>query len=500
MDIQACTSGSHCLAATLAYASDKGDMVRSLMPCAKSACQCAGIWYGQFGSAKRSLVVRVDLEPRQGASTAPPAAKAVAAFRELTPSVDVVHVDAQSGAECHREPALTARAQWRWQPDAPTHSAGGHWEVSCRPGERLTPDGTLAHLEVRLGSFNTVRTAPFEVRTKPSEWVLLSGLPSSAAQPSAVHALLQACAGPKGASLAVRHCVCVSVGGSLSGSHHHAFVQLKSRAQAGAVVLGAHSLRAQLPATPAPAKRPATGAADTAAAATALLQAVAVSPGEAGSFPSAWAADGGMLVSHIPSMNSVIKEDPALTGVPAPHASERLNLRKVQQEGAPALQALPSGEPACRPCLHGAEAACHEPQSPTASHDSLCTGPAPEAHSTASSGYDSEWDTGSLRSESFECEEEEDDVFIALPAPVAPVADVSRVLPLPVIGGVKRRREAEPSPPCTPLLPPAHASSLPCPDLLPQVTDVLSPAALAALPWPPLARPLSPAFSLASAQ
>ncbi len=456
-------------------ASDKGDTVRSLHPCCKADCNCAGIWYGAFGSAKRQLVLRIDLLSQAASSSADVEQQnCIEAFQKCPPALHMEYRDTSTGNIVHSEFVSQAQMQWIWAvgDEGAVLPARGWWRVSFRPDpERLT-SSTLAYACVEIATHNRVTSAPFEVRTKPSEWVLVNGLPSGVDQPAALSALLTACASHGTSKVAqgldVKQVVAVK------GPSSALFVKLKSRAQAGAVVLGAHALRAVRAQQQHSAAPPLQSE---------VLQRVLLAPSDhtqqPSAFPaaSAWSPSGAVLVSHIPSMNTACKEDPSLSSIPVPACSERVNIRRTYSSASPlglpsvakmpvpqldgpaqspaALERRPSEDTCSEPeGIETGSGACHSDDAATAS---ACGG-------TSSEGWDDDacsvsyWDQVAqqldmqARSTELQADDDED---VVLPAAVAPLPPMASLPALPVVSspggacaccrarGVKRVRDAD---------------------------------------------------------
>lgn len=436
------------LTCSLAYASDKGDAVRSLHPCCKAQCKCSGIWYGAFGSAKRQLVLRIDLRSRGNADSAADKARqeAVQAFQKSAPALHIEYQDVKSGALEHSDASVQPQLQWVWAQgeDAASLPARGWWQIAFRPDPEQLTATTLARACVRLAGENTVRSAPFEVRTKPSEWVLVTGLPVSAPaaqRQAALASLLSACAARGTAKVAqgldIKQVVAVT------GDSCSVFAKLKSRAQAGAVVLGAHALR-----VPGAAR-----GSDATQQAGALQGVFTCSADEmaAASFPcqSAWSPSGGVLVSHIPSMNTACKEDPSLCSIPVPAVSERDNIAVTLQDTAQAPCKCPQPPALDKPCESPAHLVRRRSQDTASEPDVEQSAARSASFGSAELGggcvagagaalpaADCDWDAASSNGywdslADHLAESGGDECELVLPAAVAPVVDMRALPALP---------------------------------------------------------------------
>ena len=235
-------------------------------------------------------------------------------------------------------------------------------------------------------------------------------------------------------------------------------------------MLGAHALRV-----------PGAAAADSAAQQASILQGVFSCPAEelhAAAFPShgRWSLSGGVLVSHIPSMNTACKEDPSLSSVPVPAVSERNNIRVTVQDRAGTESKLgphksavnpPALEKPCESPAHLArrrsEDTASEPDVEQSSVGSASCSSA-EIHAgcaSAEAAEDCDWDVASsdgywnaLADQMVGHEDESDDEDIVMPAAVAPVLSMDRLPALPTAAtaqaaaasrrGTKRGRPSQP--------------------------------------------------------
>jgi len=392
--------------------------------------------------------------------------EAIEAFQKSIPSLHIEYKDSISGNVVHSDTAVQAQLQWVWAQgdEAAELPARGWWQIAFRPDPEQLTATTLAHAFVRIAGGNTVVSAPFEVRTKPSEWVLVTGLPSASSSQATLAALLSACAVHGTAKvvqgLDIKQVVAVT------GSSSALFVKLKSRAQAGAVVLGAHALRASAQA----------GAAAHAQAQ--VLRSVFAAPCgdmQQSAFPasSAWSPAGATLVSHIPSMNTASKEDPSLVSIPVPTDSERTNIRTTSQGGqASAAGNLPPVVPKLEGPLESPAALARRPSEDTASEpDAQLSAERTESYEASSvslgaseSADEHDWDVASSdgywnalaqrlgTQAAADCDSDGDEDLI-LPAAVEPVLCMDLLPQLPTASaacqqtgrGTKRGRNNDPT-------------------------------------------------------
>lgn len=174
---------------------------RDLYPCFRSGCKCSGIFYKDFFCAKSKLVAVVGFDVR-GTSTPNDVDALNAHFKSQKVSLQLQYGDKlQSGCvrTCKWVPAsASSTSQLRSAPLSNPASAwvsvGGEWHVTLRP-KQLPLFGQLVNCVVTLGRLtspysphsaspssvvakNSVTSNPFEIRTKPSEWLSFEGLPA----------------------------------------------------------------------------------------------------------------------------------------------------------------------------------------------------------------------------------------------------------------------------------------------------------------------------------
>jgi len=218
-----------------------GHTLRDLYPCFRTQCQCTGVFFKDFFCAKSRLVAAVGVDTRGMSS--PAAQDAVHShFRAHPPSVEL-----QFGAQRHDgclerslwvspspsslspSPSSSSRGASHASTThhLPSQAAGvgcvkrGEWHLVLKP-KRLPQFGQLircvvtaspsclpfsphaattyrsssscSHLSSSSSSSSpdrhSVTSHAFEVRTKPSEWLCVEGLPHSWADPALVQSLL----------------------------------------------------------------------------------------------------------------------------------------------------------------------------------------------------------------------------------------------------------------------------------------------------------------------
>lgn len=170
---------------------------RDLYPCLRDGCSCAGVFYKDFGGTSSSIRITVSLDASR---VDPSRVDAVCEqFRLGAPDVDFVYTCAspgQTGSEIRQ--GFVVKSYWVEGDARPviggggggggaassdsvssassSSSLGGSWILLVRP-KHITNQG-LAQLRVAVGP-NMVWSDAFEVRTKPSEWLLLQTLPAA---------------------------------------------------------------------------------------------------------------------------------------------------------------------------------------------------------------------------------------------------------------------------------------------------------------------------------
>ncbi len=145
--------GAPVLALTLVLV-DLAARTRPLYACVRDGCGCDGIFYTCFQRASR---VRVTLALVRGGGGGVDA-RAAAAFAATRPVVRILHVGgAVEVVDC-----------------AGAVHVDGAWRVDVQPAVI----GAGAVIDARVGLRHAVRSRPFEVATKPSNWLLVEGGPA----------------------------------------------------------------------------------------------------------------------------------------------------------------------------------------------------------------------------------------------------------------------------------------------------------------------------------
>jgi hypothetical protein len=156
------------LMASIATSHEDG-CTRSLEPCLKPRCPCVGVLYKDVCS-RPSLLVTTWLE---GAGTTAVPADVMKTWKMVAPSVVIMLGDVDAGVKCPMECVSTTLCRNQW--------------VSClRPYlSRVVgvPHKALARVHCTWGSCPLIVSSPFEMRTKPSMWLLFT-CPDSMSLPS----------------------------------------------------------------------------------------------------------------------------------------------------------------------------------------------------------------------------------------------------------------------------------------------------------------------------
>ena len=191
---------------------------RPLYSCVRPECGCAGVFFKDCGGLGCQLQVRVwvEGEPRDAAARE----RVRAFFADRPPEVTLFD---------GKDAVTVSTPQCRKFTATPGVSGGGVWTVTFRP-QRITGEGVLACLKVVVGP-NVVWTPGIELRTKPSEWLMVHGLREDATVGD-VSALMARCSPHKPNAIVVRR-----VDGRVG-----AFVQFPSRAVATGALVGWKSL------------------------------------------------------------------------------------------------------------------------------------------------------------------------------------------------------------------------------------------------------------------
>jgi len=178
---------------------------RDLHTCLKDGCACEGVFYKDFNCLKSAMLAVVSLHvTRVGADGAParPAAAVVAAWKALRASEPNVQV------RYNGEFAPVVVSTCEWVPICASDEAAtagmsvaerrvaGAWHVTFRPTTVTDRLNAMCCARVSVG-FNIVDSGAFEIRTKPSEWMVLEGLPLSWTADKFNDAMAEV--GPKGA-------------------------------------------------------------------------------------------------------------------------------------------------------------------------------------------------------------------------------------------------------------------------------------------------------------
>lgn len=149
-----------------------------LHPCVLKTCSCAGVCYVNLQGC--CLLVTVWVEKTDAAAETDAAAKTMAeAAMRCCPDVSLLYSGAGEGAGT-RTPATVLKSVL--VPDLGAGVLGQKWQIIFRTST-LTMGRMLAQVRVEVPGGNVVHTAPFEVRSKPSEWVLLQRSVAMAASP-----------------------------------------------------------------------------------------------------------------------------------------------------------------------------------------------------------------------------------------------------------------------------------------------------------------------------
>jgi len=190
---------------------------RPLYPCVRKECACAGVFYKDHGGKASRLRLRVWVESTEAPSATQPSSSSSTSTSSTPTSAGVDHVSPVVAERIvalfrSRQPEVTLHyggdtpAESIASPDTASfvedseRLGGGVWEVTFRP-TRITGETSLAQLEVVTG-VNELWTPGFEVRTKPSNWLLLQKLPCDW-DTAAVATFVAACGGSKAPSAIV---------------------------------------------------------------------------------------------------------------------------------------------------------------------------------------------------------------------------------------------------------------------------------------------------------
>jgi len=195
---------------------------RAMYPCVRRECACAGVFFKDHGGASSKLRLRVWIEstpatttsnptcpPTAAASVSPDAAKRLAdVFRTRKPEATLF-----PGGDTPSE-VISSTESRTWAPDA-NRLGGGVWDITFRPS-RITGDATLAQIKVTLG-VNELYTPGFEVRTKPSDWLLLQRIPATWKEAD-VRAFVAECADKKPCAVVIRRDTVLPAAGAGAGA------------------------------------------------------------------------------------------------------------------------------------------------------------------------------------------------------------------------------------------------------------------------------------------
>jgi hypothetical protein len=169
---------------------------RPLYSCVRPECGCAGVFFKDCGGSGYQLRLSLWLEHGSATKECTDSglnaacvgadmrddvkARVTAFFMDRLPEVTLYY----GRAACTE--TVSSYHTRRWVAD-PRRVGGGVWEVTFRPS-RITGEGVLACLKASVGP-NVLWTPGMELRTKPSEWVMLHALPP-ACTPDRVKALV----------------------------------------------------------------------------------------------------------------------------------------------------------------------------------------------------------------------------------------------------------------------------------------------------------------------
>jgi len=210
---------------------------RPLYSCVRPECGCAGVFFKDCGGSGCQLRLRIWIEVVSGGlglvadgdSLAPACSGLQIAsdvrsrlesfFTERPPEVTLFY----GRAACTE--TVSSLQTRKWLPDA-RRLGGGVWEVTFRPS-RITGEGILACLKATVGP-NVLWTPGMELRTKPSEWIMLHRVPTSLDE-AGVRSLLASCSHHAPSAVVLRRS---PVGGCA------AFVRFESRTVACGALLG----------------------------------------------------------------------------------------------------------------------------------------------------------------------------------------------------------------------------------------------------------------------
>lgn len=151
---------------TVRLGSVTGGYKRDLNACCKDGCQCEGVFYKDFNCLKCHLLAVVSLDASPHATDAGVAAS-WAYLRANAPSL-VVSYDDQF--------TRVTISKTEWVRTGPGRA--GAWHVTFRPLVDTNRLNAMCWVRTSVGP-NCVDTGAFEIRTKPSAWLLLEGVPAS---------------------------------------------------------------------------------------------------------------------------------------------------------------------------------------------------------------------------------------------------------------------------------------------------------------------------------
>lgn len=142
---------------------------RGLNACLKEDCACEGVFYKEFNCLKSHLYAVISLSVTRGAS--PAAVRAAwADLRATQPELAISYNDAFTDV-------TVSAARWVDTPTA-TDEYAGQWRITFRPTVDTDRLNAMCWPRATVGA-NVVDGGVFEIRTKPSCWLVFEGVPLS---------------------------------------------------------------------------------------------------------------------------------------------------------------------------------------------------------------------------------------------------------------------------------------------------------------------------------